>query len=274
MQVENLAKQKDFQRGRKSRNLYYDLEVAPALGWFFGNGYQTNIYHVETYPKVISYSCQWEGEKEIFGKTLADYPGYKPSRFDIDDTKLVKELHEIMEEADVLIGHNSDKFDMLHINTRFLENQLLPLDKKIQIDTLKIARKYFKMPRNNLDEIYRFIYKKPGKTKDRYNDLIWPCLDGDKGAWKKMLKYNKRDVFITREVYRAMRGFHHTHPNLNFFTRGEKTCGNCQKQTLMKDGLRYRKAGIFQRYRCKNCGHPVVGEKVTKDVEPVKQMNP
>ena len=54
-----------------------------------------------------------------------------------DDTKLVKEFIQVIKQADEIVAHNGDKFDMKELRTRALltENLMFPVYRTL--DTLK-----------------------------------------------------------------------------------------------------------------------------------------
>ena len=57
----------------------------------------------------------------------------------------------MFDEADVVIAHNGDKFDMRKANARFGHYEPpMPVQ---QVDTLKVARKYFKFESNKLGDL-------------------------------------------------------------------------------------------------------------------------
>lgn len=266
-----VAENKDFYGGEEPKILIADIEVTAILAWTY-QAYNGNIIKIEQDPKMVSIAWQWLGEKKIHCKTLADYGGVK-DRFNIDDKKLVREFYDVLQEATHVVGHNWDAFDMKTLNARLLYHGFEPPPHQKTIDTLKVARKYFKMPKNNLDEIYRYIFKKEGKTKVKHSDVIWDCLDNDAKAFNALKKYNIRDVEITREVYLKVRPFHKTHPNLTLYTRRPHECKVCGHKKLTRRGSRwYSRTGFRFLYRCESpkCGTEFPYGPAFKDIEKVE----
>lgn len=197
-------------------------------------------YHKEWY--MIAFCAKWLGGKTIV-RGLDDYLGYKP--YSEDDSKLVKELWELFNEADIIIAHNGDKFDIRKSNTRFIENGLTPPSPYKTIDTKKIAKRYFGFNSNNLDD----LGKRLGvgrKLKHEGFDLWLGCLKGDSRAWKKMKKYNRQDVLLLERIYLKLRPWITNHPYV-----GGKC--NCQSPNLQKRGITINKSGKHQRFQCQNC---------------------
>ena len=252
MKIDSLVRQKDIPQEDREKTLYFDIEVSPILSWTY-NAYEGNSLRIEQDPKIISFAWQWEGDDEVYCMTLADYKGYRPNRFKINDKKIVTDLHEVLSRADVVIGQNSNRFDLTTANARFLYHGLPPIEKKVLIDTLRIAKSHFRLPKYTLDDMLRYVGL-IGKTKVKHSDILWDCLDGDLEYWEKMKEYNKQDVIITREFYLKIRGFHHTHPNLSFFTRVPNECPKCHSKKTIKRGRGLVRGGYRRKRQCKDCG--------------------
>jgi len=176
----------------------------------------------------------------------------------LNDEGVVKALHHVLDQAEVLIGHNSDAFDLKKFNARAISYGLPPLGKKVQIDTLKMARKYFKFTSNKLSYIADFLGL---DLKDNSPD--WnACKKGCPDALRYMRKYNKQDVIVTAQIYKKLRAYHHTHPDLSVYARefypdGEmvRHCPVCLSIDFNKRGVVQRKSGTKQRFKCNECRH-------------------
>lgn len=176
-----------------------------------------------------------------------------------NDYEVICALHKALARAEVVIGHNSDGFDIKKFNTRAVYYGLEPLQPKKQIDTIKIAKKYFKFTSNSLRYIASYLGL-GDKGESPEWDLI---LAGDKKALAAMREYNKRDVTVTEAVYLRLRDYHHTHPDVSTVTRdvaGEAMlkCPRCDSVDIKKDGtFPIIKNGMIvsrkQRYSCTSC---------------------
>jgi len=109
-----------------------------------------------------------------------------------------------MDDADIVIGHNSDKFDIRKLNTRFLLHDYGVPRKYRQLDTLKISRKYFSFESNKLDFINARIGNLP-KHEMELSDWINICLNGDQRTLDKMARYNIGDVREGKKAYLKMK---------------------------------------------------------------------
>lgn len=179
----------------------------------------------------------------------------------LDDYGVTKKLHEILNQADILVGHNSDNFDFKSFNTRAIFYDLPPITPKRSIDTLKVARKYFKFSSNKLSYICSYLGL---EMKDESPD--WnKCLEGDAKELRYMRQYNKQDVIATKDLYLKLRSYHITHPNLPKQTDPSgitiQTCGKCGSPDLKKDKVRYTVSGRPRRqWQCRDCYSYTTGD--------------
>ena len=70
-----------------------------------------------------------------------------------NDLHVIQKLWDLFQEADVVIGHNSDAFDIKKANSRFAYHNLGPTSHYQSVDTLKIARRHFKFNSNKLGHL-------------------------------------------------------------------------------------------------------------------------
>lgn len=235
---------------RAPRIAFFDIETAPinALVWEM---FEANAVHVIEPTFMLCYSLKWGDQKKIKTRSLNDYPGYDQKR--TCDKALVTELHKDMSEADIICAHNGDSFDIKKSNSRFIVHGLPPLPPVKSVDTLKIARRYFKFDSNKLDNIGRYLglgRKLPNTGKD-----LWVgCMSGDAKSWRSMRKYNEQDARLLEAVYNKIAPWHVTHPNLTAYT-DKPGCPVCQSQKIQARGFNVAKTRKTQRLQCQGCGH-------------------
>jgi len=173
----------------------------------------------------------------------------------LDDYGVVKHLHGILSEADILVGHNSDNFDIKKFNTRAIYYDLPPISPKQSVDTLKVAKKYFKFTSNKLSYLCEYL-----KVDLKDNSPDWKaCIDGDPEALRYMRHYNKGDVIATKAAYQKLMGWHHTHPKhpqpKDIEGNDVNVCPKCQSPNYVKHDSRFLASGRRrQQWRCKDCG--------------------
>lgn len=239
----------------KPRIAFIDIETSPILGYAWAI-YDTNILGVKEPVKVMCFGWKWLGENKVNVLSLPDYKNYKPGV--LDDSLLMKDVWKVLDEADVVVAHNGDSFDIKIINARFLVHGLNPPSDYKTVDTLKVSKKYFRMTTNKLDDVGGYLDE--GRKASTGGFQTWvDCWDGDRKAWERMTTYNARDVELLERVYLRLRPFIGNHPDLNLIAGrpiklGEFVCGSCQSLNTQKRGFAVTKAGRYQRYSCNDCG--------------------
>lgn len=240
--------------------LLFDLETAPMVTYNWGL-YQelNNTSFVKTDWFVLCWCAKWLGDKKVMSGALPDYKGYK--RNPTCDKKMMQDLWNLLDEADIVIAHNATKFDVKKANARFVMNGMKPPSPYKVVDTLTIARSKFKFTSNRLNDLGQYL--KVGKKVDTGGFQLWiDCMAGKKSAWNKMVKYCKQDVVLLEKVYLILRPFHGTHPNMGVYVDDDnKHCPKCSSTKLQKRGRMYTGAGEYQRYQCKCCGGWSRGKK-------------
>jgi RNase P subunit RPR2 len=240
--------------------LLWDLETTPNRGFFWGIFNQQIQYNaIDKERSIICGSFKNLGNDKITTVSLLDYK--KRLRNDVyDDYEVVKDIHKILSSADVLIGHNADKYDLKFFNSRAVFHGLKPIPTKIpSVDTLKVAKKHFRFNSNRLD--YLGDYLDVG-TKLKTSSGLWLKIVKDSTSFKdrcaaiqEMVNYNKRDVILLEDVYNKLLPYMDNHPNMNIIKDlNGHACKNCGSLKVHKNGFVRTKVGSYQRYHCQDCG--------------------
>lgn len=237
--------------GGKAKVLIYDIETSPNLGFIWGK-YEQNVIEYDREWYMLCFAYKWLGDRTVKAVGLPDFKTYKKDQE--DDKELVAALYALFDEADVVIAHNGDSFDQKKAHARFVYHNMTPPAPYKQIDTKKVAKRYFNFNSNKLDDLGEYL--KLGRKVDTGGFELWKgCMNGDKKAWNKMLKYNKQDVNLLEKVYLRMLPWIQNHPSLALMEDRPEACPRCKSTKIRREGSRtYRKTGTVQRYRCTNCG--------------------
>jgi hypothetical protein len=234
-----------------ARILLLDLETAPNLGFVWGI-WEQNVIDVKKSWYLLSFAAKWTNERKTHVRCLPDYPRFKSHKE--DDKHLIADLWELLNEADIVVAHNGDRFDIRKANARFVAHGLPPPSPYKSVDTLKIARKHFKFDSNRLDDLGKYLGV--GRKIPHTGKHLWlGCMNGDKKSWKTMRRYNTQDVTLLERVYLKLRPWTTTHPNLTFFSRRPEECPVCESGAINNTGFSYTRTGKRQRATCKSCGH-------------------
>jgi len=245
----------------KQKVLLFDIETAPNLGSYFELWKEGNILWTFQHWYILCFAYKWLGEKETYVLALPDFKTWKKDK--TNDFELVQKLHELFNQAEIIIAQNGDKFDIRKVNARFIKWGLEPPQPYKTIDTLKIAKKYFKFDSNKLDDLgdYLNIGRKIRTEKGLWKD----CMEGDLKAWKYMKDYNIQDVILLEKVYLKLRCWNNSPPNMNLVLGGFTNCPKCGSEHTQKRGFGINGTTIYQRYQCMNCSAWSKGETEKRD---------
>jgi predicted RNA-binding Zn-ribbon protein involved in translation (DUF1610 family) len=244
--------------------LCLDLETAPAKVFSWGIWEQNiGVSQIVDDGYVLCWCAKWLDKKEIMSDALINYPSYfkKNPRC---DKKIAESIWKLVNEADIVVTHNGNNFDLRWINTLFIKHDLKPVSPYKSVDTCVAVKRKFKFISNKLD----FICKKLelGRKIQTGGFELWDeCMRGVKKSWDKMIKYCKHDVRLLERLYLVIRPYINGHPNLNLY-RGvvDEVCPNCGEKNLERRGHEYTSSCQYQRYVCRSCGKWSRGKKNLK----------
>ena len=237
--------------------LLLDIETAPSLGYVWGK-YDQNVIEFKESWFILSFAWKWLGEKEVSVRALCDYKSYIKDRS--NDKPLLADLWKLLDEADIIIAHNGDAFDVKRINARLVLHGFPPPSTYKTVDTLKIARRNFKFDSAALKDLA--VYFNVGEKLPHQGFKTWKgCMEGDKTAWEVMKEYNQRDITILERIYLLLRPWG-AHPDLRLYSgTGCPTCGSLK---IQRRGLMHLKTRSYQRLNCQGCGSWFKGDYVKK----------
>lgn len=242
-----------------ARILTLDIETAPMVGLVWGTFKQfLGLNQVAVDWSILSYSAKWLGDKYIY---YEDTGGQGEAMFQQEtgvrnDSKLLKGLWNLLDNADIVVMQNGVRFDARKMNARFILAGMPPTSPYKVIDTMIEARKIFAFTSNRLAWLSEFLTDAP---KDEHREFpgfeLWlECLADNPKAWAAMKKYNRRDIVATEKVYLRLRPWIVGHPNVaNYDDEEVIRCTKCGSTDVHPRGFYTTQAGKFQRYRCDSC---------------------
>lgn len=182
--------------GRQIKRLFWDVEVSPNLVLSWRVGYKLNIDYSNIVKEraIITIAYKWEGEKTIYALHWDENQC---------DKKMLAEFLKVAEQADELVHHNGDAFDLPWLKTRCLFHGLTTIPDYKTVDTLQWARRKFLFNSNRLDYLGQFMGL-GGKIKTEFG--LWKdiVLDKSTKALATMIKYNKRDVALLEQIWKKL----------------------------------------------------------------------
>jgi hypothetical protein len=243
------------------RTLLWDIETSPNLGWIWGK-WEQNVIKFDREWHILSIAWKWLGDKNVQVKGLPDYPRYKVDTE--DDLDLVALAHSLFCEADIVVGHNGKAFDTKKGQSRMFVQGYDPPSPFKEIDTLKVARKYFAFNSNRLDDLCQSIGL--GKKLDTGGFETWlGCIRGDRKAWAQMKQYNAHDVVLLEGLYLRLQPWIAGHPNVATISGRPDVCPKCGSDAgMIRRG--YTSTSVSRRvsYQCKGCGGYSSGRKTER----------
>ena len=241
---------------KQARILIFDLETSPLLAYVWRcwkqNIYPTNGQLMSEYI-ILCWSAKWLFSPEVMSNKLT-----KKEVLAGDDSRIVKNLWALLDEADAVIAHYGNGFDIPMTNARFLKYRLPNPSPYHSIDTKYHSAKRFKLPSNKLDYLAQFL----GIECKMDTDFgLWArVMRGEKEAMDYMSTYCDKDITILEAVYLEMRSWIKPHFNIGLYT-GEKCCATCGSDSLKYAGEYRTSVNIYDSYRCNDCGSISRGRK-------------
>ena len=136
--------------------LLLDIECAPNLATVWGI-WQQNVALNQLLESsyTLCYAAKWYGESKIMFDSI-----YKTDR-----KTMLKSIHALMEEADVIVHYNGLRFDIPMLNKEFLEAGMHPPSPVKHIDLLRVVKSNFRFVSNKLDYVSQRLGLVPKTAK-------------------------------------------------------------------------------------------------------------
>jgi len=176
--------------------LFYDIETSYNIVKSWRVGYNMTIQPGDIIKerKIICVSYKWLGEDVVYNWHWDHIQ---------DDFELLVNLIEVLNQADLIVAHNGDGYDLPWIRTRALQHGIPMRPNYKQFDTLKVARRKFNFNSNKLDYISEYLgFGNKIKTDmSLWDDIILRHSDE---ALLQMIEYCNKDVVLLEKVYNKL----------------------------------------------------------------------
>lgn len=236
---------------KEPKILLWDIETTHnlvAMFKLFGEDYvpSDNIIQ-ERY--IVCAAWKWFGESKTHSVSVLDNPSlYKEDPH--NDLYVLQVLHKVLSEADAIVAHNGDRYDIKFTEARMLIQGLSPLPPITKIDTLKIAKDRFLFNSNKLDYLGKILGV--GGKQHTTPGLWLEILKGNKNAIKEMVSYNMVDVDLLEKVFIKLRPYIPNYINRALFN-DEYGCPRCGSDKVHSRGVHRAVTRIYQRFQCQDC---------------------
>lgn len=234
---------------QKVRVLVIDIENSPNIAhvWGLWNN-NVSLAQLQESQQVIAFAAKWLGDKEIIFK----------SNFHDGHEDMIAEAYRLVDEADIIVGYNSQGFDMKHLHTEFILAGFPPPRPYKNVDLLHAVKKAFRWPSNKLDYVVQRL-KLGAKVSHSGHELWVQCMAGNPKAWATMKKYNIGDIKVTEKLYYRILPWIEKHPHIGMYMDTDKDrCPYCGSTALVLDKEATVKANVttYDLYRCGECQAP------------------
>jgi len=260
---------------KKARVLYFDLETRMGLQ-------HKPFYQLKNYSRydnnkqlgedviLLCLAWKWAHESTVYSVSVAS----DKERFandPSDDYYVTAKLVSLVEQADVAIAHNGEKFDMKKLRTRCIANGFNPFCESIMEDTLKIAKSRFDFASNALAYIAtRLELPEQKGTPPKWEDV----RNADYDIIKECESYCRQDIRTLVGVAERLLPWKKGGTDANMFIEGATdhpnlmVCANvlCQSDNIEPINNVVKKTrSKYQAMQCNDCGHIFgVGKNLNK----------
>lgn len=230
------------------KRLYLDCETSPNVVYSWRIGRRIDLTHdnIIEERKIITICYKWEGKKEVHSLT---WDARK------NDKAMLKSFLKVLMQAEEVVAHNGDRFDLPWIRTRCLFHGIDIPAQLPSVDTLKLAKKGFLFNNNRLDYLGGFMGH--GRKKETGGYGLWiRVMNGDQKALDAMVDYCQRDVELLEKVHHTLYGYSMPKTHLAVLTGGYKHhCPRCASDNVVRNGNKHvTAAGVVRvQMRCRGC---------------------
>lgn len=251
-------------KARKKKVLYLDLETTDLSAGFspiLMCGYKWN----DEETKLLSLA------DEKYRDDLINLP---PERVDVN---LLRDISELINEADVMVAHFGAKFDFPFIQTRCLYHRLPIVDLKKDkiLDPWRISKFNLRCGRRLKALASQLDCK---NQKDEVELIYWQrskCI-GDNPYFLEALEvlgeYCIQDVNTLHEITQLLMPLATHIPSAQTMYNDIMLCPHCESENIKSNGYRYTKANKYIRYRCSDCGAWFRGSKSVSTIDVEKRL--
>ena len=239
-----------WHRGQTITGPFWDLNEIKA--W---TGKRIHADDVKEWPRTICAAWKWYDQEDVEFAAEWQVGGYDG---------FMRAVWEVFDRADLIIGHNADRFDARHLMGGWAEMGLpAPAPYKV-VDTLKIARGTFAYESNTLDALNKRLGI-DAKT-DKYDSRVAKAaVAGDKEAQDRIRFYNMGDIAASEALFDRLRPYARNIPHLGMWTDDEMACPSCGHTMTATGKTVHANVQKYEHLRCDNCGSHARGTATLKN---------
>jgi hypothetical protein len=198
--------------------------------------------------RMIAFSAKWKGKK---GTKF--YSEHHQSR-----DEMLKALHALLDEADVVVGYNIKRFDIPWVNGEFIVEDMRPPSPFKVIDLYATVKANTRFLSKKLDYVSGRLlddHKKAYSMAEMWRIVDNPETDDatrDR-EWNRMRSYARKDTELLDPLYDTLLPWLKVSHPLRDDENGV-TCHACGSTDLQRRGYALTLVGRYQRFVCNACG--------------------
>ncbi len=247
--------------------LTLDIERLPNVvdRWdLYGRGasQSTPNVMVHEYARTVCFAAKWYDQSRV--------EFY--SEFHNGADEMWTQAQRLLDAADIVVGYNSDKFDLPHLKTGIRLAGIPSASPFISVDLYKVALKALKLESYKLDYVAQVLGV--GQKLAHEGHMLWrkvrAALDEMKKpeafrdpvvlaegrkAWAKFRRYNKQDVVVTEGAFDrllpdiSLPAVQLWDPEIPEETCRRPTCGGVRQRR----GYKVVGVSVYHQYWCPKC---------------------
>lgn len=260
-----------MQINTKAKILIWDIEVLPEIIWGYPTHRSNEAIKLKTIQDqtILSVSSVWfsdyqkKGDKAIAYKDVLNFDTNGMH----DDYALCKYIWDLLDEADIVVHHYGDNFDVPKVMARFMFYGMGAPSSFETMDTKKLYSK-IGLPSKKLNEIGRYLGV--GEKDGSHGDLWFDMYNGCPKARDAMRKYNNKDVSLTAEILLKVLPYIKAPTSLNKYNGTGKAC-TCGSHNYQSRGVQATRNKFKKRYQCQDCGSWFASDKSFTTKEEAEQ---
>jgi hypothetical protein len=240
------------------RILFLDLETKPLISYTWGIWDQNiGLNQIKEDWSILSFAAKWRGDKKVI------YSDNRKSKDLMNDKKLMQELWELLDEADIIVTQNGKSFDEKKFNARFAFHGIRKPSSYKHYDTKRLCKKYFSLTSYSLAylcEYFKLKHKKLTHAKFPGMELWKECIKGNNKAWEEMREYNIHDILTLEDLFNIIEPWEPS-INYNIYTDDLIYRCSCGSEKFDHTGYHYTKFKKVKKYNCTSCGKETLGNE-------------
>ena len=229
------------------KRLFWDIETSPNVVFAWRTGFKLTVlpHSIIKERSTICIGYKWQGDAQAHVLT---WDGRQ------SDKVMLKTFLDVAADADELVAHNGDRYDIAWLRTRCLFHKLAPLPAYKTVDTLAWAKRLCYFNSNGLDYIAKYLGI-GSKIDTDFNLWRSIVLDKDPNALAKMATYCEHDVHILEQVWERLSQIAGPKTHAGVIAGvGKWTCPHCASEDVISNRIKATAAGTIQhQMRCKKC---------------------